>query len=118
MLTMATMQEIRELGSKGFTLFPAWIEMNRRYTKGDYSMRSLIRPVSVETCDHPNDVEPELYTSHGNFELDGYGKSWRLWYACGQESLTASRNGNAFHGTKTNSQRLTARTGRFFNAAM
>ena len=85
MLTMATMQEIRELGSKGFTPFPAWIELNPRYTSSDYAKKNLIRSVSVDACDHPNDVESELYTSHGNFELDGYGKSWRLWYANGRE---------------------------------
>ena len=85
MLTMATIQEIREMRGEGFSEFPAWIEMNPRYATSEYARRNLVRAVSVKGCDDPNDVEPELYTSHGNFQLDEYGKSWRLWYANGRE---------------------------------
>lgn len=85
MLTMATKQEINRMGGEGFKSFPAWIEMNPRYTCSEYAMRNLLRAVSIDACDQPSDSEPEMYTSNGNFRLDGYGKSWRLWYANGRE---------------------------------
>lgn len=85
MLTMATIQEIREMRGDSFLAFPAWIEMNPKYTYSNYDKQYLIRAVSVHGCDDSDDVDPDLYTSHGNFSLDNYGKSWRLWYANGRE---------------------------------
>jgi hypothetical protein len=82
---MATYQEILEMGREDLVRFPAWIEMNPEYANSEYSQRHLIRPVVVELCDNENDVDPSIYTCHGNFELLGYGKSWRLWYANGRE---------------------------------
>ena len=85
MLTMATLQEVQKLGRRRFDEFPAWVELNPRYAYSDYALQNLIRAVCVSRCDTPKACEPSLYTSHGNFELSGYGKSWRLWYANGRE---------------------------------
>ena len=85
MLTMASKEEILRLGNENFQPFPAWIEMNPRYARSAYALNNLIRPVAVELCDSQDACEPEMYTNHGNFRLDGYGKSWRMWYAAGRE---------------------------------
>ena len=85
MLTMATKQEMYELGRKAFDEFPAWVELNLRYACGPNAELYPIRAVCVQNCYGPNARNAELITSHGNFELSGYGKSWRLWYANGRE---------------------------------
>lgn len=92
MLTMATKQEVYELGERGFEPFPAWVEMNPRYACSNYALENLVRAVCVKhCCVDPEEGEPELYTCDGNFELDGYGKSWRLWYANGRERPTGEQ---------------------------
>lgn len=96
MLIMATIHEIREMRGEDFLAFPAWIEMNPKYAFSEYNKLNLIRAVSIHGCDDLDDDEPDLYTSHGNFGLDNYGKFWKLWYAYGREQPDGKRKWERF----------------------
>lgn len=84
MISFDEMSAFQKMG-EAFAPFPAWIEINPRYATSAYALHNLLRPVAIQSFDAPGDCEPEVYTSHGNFQMDGYGISWRAWYACGSE---------------------------------
>ena len=86
---MISLEDLRAMQRQGdaFQPIPVWIEVNIRYYKhshvGWFPLAPGVLTVFYDTAGKENaDVFVE---GGGTHELLSYGKSWRLWYACGTE---------------------------------
>lgn len=85
---LITLKELKEMRKQGdaFRPFPVWVEKNMRYVHHPTYWMPLAPAILSLFYDAPKDENVEVFVEGGGtFEWLSYGKSWRLWYACGSE---------------------------------
>ena len=84
-ITFEEMQAMQKQGD-AFRPFPVWVEANMRYVHHPVYWMPLAPAILSVFYEASEDGNAEVYVEGGGtFELLSYGKSWRLWYACGTE---------------------------------
>ena len=85
---LITFNELKEMRKQGdaFRPFLVWVEKNMRYVHHPTYWMPLAPAILSIFYDAPKDENVEVFVEGGGtFEWLSYGKSWRLWYACGTE---------------------------------